>query len=221
MEPQTAVVLGATGLIGSHLVELLLNDNSFNKVRVLVRRPVEEQHPKLEVSVVDFGDLVEYRSKLGKGECIFCCIGTTQSKVKGDKTAYRKIDYDIPVNAARIGKEAGFKKYLLVSSVGASDKSSNFYLKVKGEVESSISDLGYDSFHVFRPSILLGDRKEFRLGELVGKRVMRALSFIMVGSLKKYKGIEAGDVAQAMVAAAKTDRRGIEIYEYDEMKRLL
>ncbi|MBA4139442.1 MAG: NAD(P)H-binding protein, partial [Segetibacter sp.] len=164
MQPLTAIVLGATGLIGGQLVERLLNDDDFEKVKILVRRPVELANKKLEVQIVNFDNLADFRAKLGSGDCIFCCIGTTQKQVKGDKTAYRKVDFDIPVNAAKMGKDAGFKKYLLVSSVGAKASARNFYLKLKGEVEKAIAEQHFESFHVFRPSMLLGDRKEVRLG---------------------------------------------------------
>ena len=109
MDKQTAVIIGATGLIGSLLVDTLLNDENFEKVRVLVRRPYENKHPKLEICVLDFRNLDDYKNKLGTGDAIFCSIGTTQKKVNGDKAAYRKIDYDIAVNAALFGKEAGFE----------------------------------------------------------------------------------------------------------------
>lgn len=221
MKPLTAVVLGATGLIGEQLVQQLLNDPAFSKIRILVRRPLELSHPKLEVEIVDFEDALKYRQKLGNGDCIFCCIGTTNKKVKGDKTSYRKIDFDIPVQAARLGKEAGFTKYLLVSAVGANAPSSNFYLRLKGEVEQEINAVRFDSFHVFRPSILLGRRKEVRLGEIVGKLFMQSLGVLFVGALKKYKGIQSATVAKAMVTAAKSDRKGMYIYHYHEMKKLI
>src|SRR4051812_1251889 len=176
MQPMTAVVLGATGLVGEQLVSQLLNDSTFSKVRILVRRLVKLSHPKLEVEVVNFDNLVEYRHTLGRGNCIFCTIGTTQKKVKGDKNAYWKVDVDIPLNAAKMGKDAGFAKYILVSAVGANDHSKNFYLRLKGEVEREIAVINFESFHVFRPSILLGERKELRLAEKVGKGVMQGLS---------------------------------------------
>ena len=217
MQSLTATVLGATGLIGEQLVQQLLNDPVFSKVRILVRRPVKLSHSKLEVQIVDFDDLVEFRSKLGKGDCIFCCIGTTQKKVKGDKDRYRKIDVDIPVNAAKMGKDAGYTSYLLVSSVGANAQAANFYLKLKGEVENEIAAINFDSFHVFRPSILLGKRNEFRIGERVGKIVMQAVSGLLLGNLKKYRGIDRVVVAHAMAAAAKSDRKGMFVHHYDDM----
>jgi uncharacterized protein YbjT (DUF2867 family) len=219
MKPLTAVVLGATGLIGERLVTELLKDNAFEKVRILVRRPVDITNPKLEVQIVNFNNLVEFREKLGKGDCIFCCIGTTQKQVKGDKAAYRKVDFDIPLNAAKMAKDAGFKNYLLVSAVGANVSSNNFYLRLKGEVEKAISEQQFESFHVFRPSILLGKRKELRPAELIGKGIMQALSFAFIGGFKKYKGIDAKDVAKAMIAASKSSVKGMAIHHYEDMVR--
>ncbi|MDQ6812114.1 MAG: NAD(P)H-binding protein [Bacteroidota bacterium] len=219
MQSLTAVVLGATGLIGQQLVQQLLADSAFSKVRILVRRPVELSHPKLEVEVVNFQDPDQYRSRLGRGDCIFCCIGTTNSKVKGDKAEYKKIDIDIPVNAARFGREAGFTNYLLVSAVGANTASANFYLSLKGEVEKEIAGCYFESFHVFRSSMLLGDRKEFRLGETIAKAVMSIVSVLLVGPFVKYKGIKAVVVAKAMIAVAKSNTKGFYIYHYWDMMK--
>ena len=218
MDKQTAVIIGATGLIGSLLVETLLNDDAFEKVRVLVRRPYAKQHPKLEVCVVDFGNLEDYKNKLGKGDSIFSCIGTTQKKVNSDKEAYRKIDYDIAVNAAQFGKEAGFTQYLLVSSLGADEKASGFYLKLKGEIETKIASIAFVGFHIFRPSFLLGNRNETRIGESIMKVVFKGLSSLFFGSMTKYKAIEALIVATAMANAAKEAFVGKKIYYYDDMK---
>src|SRR6266487_1606230 len=220
MQSQRAVVIGATGLIGNHVVETLLNDDAFNKVRVLVRKSYLITHPTLEIKMADFNNINDYGAKMGDGDFIFCCIGTTLNKVKGNKEAYRKVDYDIAVNAARIAWSQGFKKYLLVSSVGANANSSNFYLKLKGEVERDVSSISFESFHIFQPSMLLGKRNEFRFGELTGKGLMKPLSFLLMGSLRKYKPIQAKDVAKAMVAAAKKELRGIHVYTYDEIKSI-
>lgn len=217
MQSLTAVVLGATGLVGEQLVQQLLNDTAFSKIRILVRRPLKLSHPKLEVQIVNFDDLAAYRSKLGKGDCIFCCIGTTQKKVKGDKASYRKIDVDIPVNAAKMAKDAGYTNYLLVSAVGANAQAANFYLRLKGEVEKEIIAINFNSFHVFRPSILLGDRKEFRLGEKIGKVVMQTISGFLLGGLQKYKGIDGAVVARAMAAAAKSGGKGMFTHHYQDM----
>jgi uncharacterized protein YbjT (DUF2867 family) len=217
MNGQSAVVLGATGLIGSYLLEQLLKDEAFSKVRVLVRRPLELQHPKLEECITDFNNYSDYQTKLGKGDCIFCCIGTTNAKVKGDKDEYRKIDFDIPVNAARFGKEAGFQQFLLVSAVGANSKSSIFYSRLKGEVEEVIETFHFKSFHVFRLSVLLGNRNEERMGESIGKVLFKVFSFLIPS---KYKGIKDVDVAKAMINAAKEGKEGLRLYYYEDMKKI-
>jgi uncharacterized protein YbjT (DUF2867 family) len=218
MQGQTAVVIGATGLIGSQLVQLLLSDSAFNEVRILVRQPVSFSHQKLVVKTVAFDNYHDLKEKIGSGHSIFCCVGTTQKKVKGDKEAYRKVDYNIPVNAAHAAIENSFKKFLLVSSIGANKNSGNFYLQLKGSVEEAISKLKFESIHFFRPSLLLGDRKEFRAGEKIAQSSMKFISFLFFGPLKKYKPIESKDVAKAMLAAAKDTGKGIQIHEYVEMR---
>lgn len=220
MQPQTAVVLGSTGLTGQFLTEFLLNDPAFAKVRILVRRPVQLVHPKLEIEIVDFENLAQYRQKLGKGDCIFCCIGTTQRKVKGDKKQYRKIDVDIPVHAAQIGKDAGFTNYLIVSAVGANPTSANYYLKIKGEVENGIAALQYERFHVFRPSLVLGDRKEFRPLEIFAKNTMKVVDHLLFGKLRRYRSMQAVDIAVAMVAASKKPEHGMFVHHYDDMMNM-
>jgi uncharacterized protein YbjT (DUF2867 family) len=217
MPPLTAVVLGASGLIGEQVVQQLLQDNTFTTVRILVRKPLALSHQKLEQQVTDFNNHDDYKNKLGTGDCIFVCIGTTQAKVGGDKLAYRKVDFDIPVNAAKYANDAGFATYLLVSAIGANEDASNFYLKLKGEVERAVEAVGLQTVHIFRPSMLLGNRKEFRLGEKIAKAFMQLFSFAFVGAAKKYKGIEAITVAKAMVAAAKQNNTGVYIHDYTSM----
>ena len=217
MQGQTAIVLGATGLIGSQLVQLLLNDNAFVEVRILVRNPVPFSHPKLSVYIVSFDDYHDLKEKMGIGHSVFCCVGTTQKKVKGDKNAYRKVDYDIPLNSGHAAIENGCKNYLLVSAVGANKNSQNFYLQLKGSVEEALSKLPFQSVHFFRPSLLLGDRKEFRAGEKIAKGSMKLFSFFLVGGLKRYKPVESLDVAKAMVAISKRTTSGVHVYEYKDI----
>src|SRR5436305_13564392 len=119
MHRKTAVVFGATGLIGEHLVDELLKNKHFIKVRILVRRPLSLEHPKADVQIVNFYDEKDIAAKLDIGDVIFCCIGTTRKKVKGNKTEYRKVDYDLPFITARLGVQHGFSQYLLVSAIGA------------------------------------------------------------------------------------------------------
>jgi len=221
MLQDTVAVIGSTGLVGSHIVDLLKEENAYQKIRLLVRRPVEFSHPKLEIRLVNFEDYESLKSALAECNVVFSAIGTTQGKVKGDQLQYRKVDYDIAVNAARACLETGGSNFLLVSSVGADSNSKNFYLRLKGEVESAVRKFPIKSIAIFRPSMLLGNRKEFRLGERIGQSGMKLISPLLAGRWKKYKAIEARDVAAAMIAAAKRNREGFTVYEYDEMKRLI
>lgn len=214
MKRKTATLIGATGLIGGHLLNLLQNDIDFQRVRILVRRPLAIQHPKIEIIVLDFADENAFRAAIKGSEMVFCSIGTTQKKVQGDKTAYRKVDFDIPTLAARLCAEEGCAQFLLVSSVGADSKSGNFYLQLKGEVEDAVRAAGVASVGIFRPSMLLGQRQEFRLGERLGQMAMSLLSFLIPSH---YKAIEAVAVAKAMLATAKNKKQGFTIYHYKEM----
>lgn len=200
-----ATVIGATGLIGGYLLELLLKDDHFDSVRVLVRRPFQPDHPKLEKKLVDFTDAESFRLALEGSDLVFCSIGTTQKKVKGDKEAYRKIDYDITVNAARFCKLNGCETFVFVSSVGANSKSNNFYLKLKGEIEDAVRAVGLRHVHIMQPSLLLGNRKESRFGEKIAQWVMPVISFLIP---KKYRPIHARRVAEMMINTVKSDRHG-------------
>ena len=156
MSEKIAAIIGATGMIWNYLLEAILKDNYFDIVRVVVRRPYQKTDPKMEVKLVDFNDAESFKLALEGCDTIFCCIGTTQKNVKGDKEQYRKIDYDIPLNAARVGKEVGCEKFIIVSSVGANSRSSTFYLRLKGESEDAIHAVGLDTVHIMQPSMLLG-----------------------------------------------------------------
>ena len=217
MNESIAVVIGATGLIGNSLVKQLLNDSSFSKITILVRTWDDFSHPKLEVIPVNFNNLDELRRKLPIGKTIFCCIGTTQKKVKGDKDAYRKIDFDIPVNLAQLGIEKGYRQYVLVSAVGANRRSSNFYLRLKGQVEEAICELPFEAITIFRPSVLIGNRNEKRIGERIGIALVKTFSFLLIGKRSIYKAIQADEVARAMLLSATINKKGITINHYDEI----
>jgi uncharacterized protein YbjT (DUF2867 family) len=220
MNEQTAVIIGASGLIGNHLVEQMLHDEYFSMVRVLVRRSLGLKHPKLEQIIVDFDDTEKYADNFGIGDIIFCCVGTTQKKVEGDKIAYAKVDHDIPVNAAQIGINNKFKKFLVISSIGANPISNNFYLRLKGKMEKDIKQFSFKSISIFRPSILLGKRNESRPGEKIGQIFMQTFSFLLISSLQKYRPVKAEDVAKAMIAQSKKEESGIHILEYQQMEQL-
>jgi len=217
MSEKIATLIGATGLIGGELLSLLLDDDHFKTVRILIRRPLTMDHPKLEKKLVDFSDADSLLVDLDGSDSVFCAIGTTMKKVKGNKEVYRKIDYDIPVNIARYCKIMNCKNYILVSAVGADSKSGNFYLKLKGEVEDIVRKAGIESTYIMQPSMLLGKRNEFRFGERITIPLMKKISFLLPS---KYKPIQARDVAKAMLAAAKKHEKGVLVCQYRKMKRL-
>ena len=217
IQGKTATVIGATGLIGSHLLALLRNDPRFKTVRVLSRRAVSFDHPKIQVLVIDFADNAAFKRAIAGSDGLFCSVGTTRQKVSGDKVAYRKVDYDIPVSAAQFCLETGCSHFLLVSSVGANSKSSSFYIKLKGEVEDKVRGMNIPSVSIFRPSMLLGKREEYRRGETIAQALMRPLSFVLP---PRYRPIAARDVARAMIAASERGTPGFHIYHYKEMMDL-
>ncbi len=214
----TATIAGATGLIGNELMHLLLNDNNCATVRILLLKPISFDHPKLAKKLVDFADADSLLVAMDGSNAVFCCVGTTQKKVKGDKDAYRKVDFDIPVNLARYCKIIDCKKIVIVSAAGANSKAGNFYLKLKGEMEEAVKASGVESIHIMRPSVLLGNRNESRPMEKISQKIMSALSFLIPS---KYKPISATDVARAMIAAAAKNETGFFVYEYAGMREVI
>lgn len=212
-----ALLIGASGMVGSRVLQNLLNDPSYISITILVRKSLEIKHPKLKERIVNFSNSLVLGQNIPSGDIVFCCVGTTQKKVSGDKSEYRKVDFDIPVNTAKLALENGFQKFYLVSSVGADHTSSNFYLKLKGETENAITSIPFKNIGILRPSILLGYRVEKRTGEHIMKKMIKAFSLFMIGSIRKYRAIEADDVALAMIHLGRADNTGIQYLEYNEI----
>ncbi len=210
---KTAIILGASGLVGNEVLNQLITDPDFEKIKLFVRKPLSIDHPKMEQHIVNFDDVESFRNLI-IGDVIFCCLGTT-IKTAGSQEAFKKVDHHYPFAFAKIAKQNGVKKYLIISSLGANKNASNFYLRTKGEIEFDLSNLKFESLVIVRPSMLLGNRKGFRLGEYIGKIVMKAISFLFIGKLKRYKAIEARDVAKAMIKLSKTNSTGITIAQSD------
>ncbi len=217
----TATLVGASGLIGTELLSLLLKDPYFSVIKIVVRKSTGIKDPKLQECLVDFTDKKALEDVVAGSSIVFCSVGTTRAKVKGDKAAYRKVDYDIPVAAARAANLHHASHFILVSAIGARSKSNNFYLQLKGEVEDLVeTQSSISGKHIFQPSLLLGSRKESRPGEKLGQVLMPFFSFLLMGSLKKYRAISSVDMAKAMLAVAKTSQAGIYRYTYSEIENL-
>jgi uncharacterized protein YbjT (DUF2867 family) len=216
-----AILVGATGLVGGLLLQQLLDDSLFESVKVIGRRPTGLSHPKLVELTMDLVNDPDFEAHVSGADAFFACMGTTQANVKGDKNLYRKIDYDLPVRAARACAANGINSFLVVSSVGADAKSNNFYLRLKGEMEAEVLKQPVSSIYIFRPSMILGNRKEKRTGESIAKFIMPLASLFLLGSLSRFKSIEAVDIATAMRACALNAEKGHHVLQYNEIKQKL
>lgn len=214
---KTAIILGSSGLIGSHLTRMLLEDERYQKIKIFVRRPPLFRHPKLEVIVTDFSHLSALSANM-EGDEMYCCLGTTMKKA-GSRKAFEKVDLHLPVQIAGLAAASSVGKFLVVSSIGASEKSGSFYLRTKGKMEKSLMELPFRHLAIFRPSLLLGERSENRIGEDMGKALYKLFGFLFRGPLAKYKAIEAQVVAKAMIRVAN-NMAGQKIYESDEIQKL-
>ena len=212
---KTAIVIGATGLVGAQLTQQLINNDNFDLVKVFVRREIEHRHAKLEVNIVDFEKISTWREKL-KGEVLFSALGTTIKKAKNKETQY-KVDFTFQFETAKAASENKVNKYVLVSSAGADPHSRIFYSRIKGELEEAVKLLSFERIVIFRPSLLVGKRKEKRLGEEIGGAIAGPL-LKMIPFLKKYRPIEGRVVAEAMINAVLDNSESkIEIIELDEI----
>ena len=197
---KTAVLFGSSGLIGSNLLDNLINNNTYNKIKIFVRKLPSIDNSKLEVINTDFLDLDTLKEKLTGDDCFFC-IGTTH-KDTPDKNEYRRIEYDLPVQLAKIAKFNSISNFIYVSSIGANPKASSTYLKNKGQVEEELKKIGFSNLSIIQPSFLVGNRKDFRIVEVLGIPVMKFLSLFFFGGFKKYTPIKVELVVNAMIKLA-------------------
>jgi len=212
------VIAGASGLIGSNLLEILLKETNYDEILVLVRKELPIEHKKLVQLIIDFEKLDEHASVIN-GHAIFCCLGSTRKKTP-DLALYRKIDHDYPLKLAQLAKKNNVQQYHLVSSIGANSKSSNFYTKMKGETEDDIQKVDLKCLQIYEPSILTGDRKESRLMERFSIGIMRFIDPLLIGSLRKYRSIPAQIVAQAMFNQSLKKQEGVFVHPSDKIKLL-
>ena len=212
-----ALIIGATGLIGNQCLELLLKDDTYSLVEIWVRNITGNTHPKPIEKLINFDRISEL--PFTDAEHVYCCLGTTIKKVK-TKEAFIKIDKEYVSSLAKLAEQSGCQKFLVISSIGANKNSSNFYLRTKGEMEEEVKSCSIPSIYILRPSMLLGKRKEFRLSEEIGKVLMIAVKYLLIGKMRKYRGIQATTVAKAMLYLAKQKEKGVFVLESDEIARV-
>ncbi|MBT7528113.1 MAG: NAD(P)H-binding protein [Flavobacteriaceae bacterium] len=217
MKFKQVTLFGATGLIGGYLLKFLLKDSDIHLINLVGRKPFHLQHDKINNIVIDFEDFSSILNSVSGSELVFVSIGTTMSKVNGDKKKYKSVDFDIIFNIAKACKQKNVRQLIYVSSLGANSNSSNFYLRLKGEIDEAIAELNLNSTSVFRPSVLLGKRNESRPGEKILQLVMPLLDFIIPSDSK---AIKAEDVAKSMLNNSKNYKSGFHIFQYNQIKNI-
>ena len=218
MVQKTAMVAGASGLTGSHLVKYLCENDAYEKVNIIVRQAIPYSHPKLLTKIKNLEQVTE--SDFEGVEDFFCCLGSTIKKA-GSKEAFEQVDLIAPIQMAKYAKTQGAKHVLVISAMGANSHSKIYYNRVKGKMEEKLSTLSIPTVSIFRPSLLLGERQEFRLGERFGEFAMKILAPVFIGPLKKYRAIEAKQVAYSMMQKAlESPSKAVEIYESASMAEI-
>ncbi|MEM5567141.1 NAD(P)H-binding protein [Psychroserpens sp. AS72] len=197
---KTAIILGATGLTGNHVLQKLIKDERYSSIKLFSRSKIEGLPTKVTQFIGDLLELEQFRSDFTADE-VYCCIGTTKAKTP-DKTLYKKIDYGIPVAAAKLSNDNTIATFLVISAMGADKNSSTFYSKTKGEMEHDVLQQHIKNTHILRPSLIEGDRNETRTLEFLGLTVLKVIQPLFFGNLKKYKIVNAETIAQAMIELA-------------------
>ncbi len=214
-----AILFGASGFIGSYLLDHLLQSDQYDQIIVVVRKTLDFEHPKLKTIIAEYATLNSHKNELVADD-VFITLGTTKKKTP-NPTEYYQVDHDYPVLAAKLTKANGAKSVFMVTAAGANVNSSIFYSKTKGEAERDVLKINFEHTHLFRPSMILGERKEKRPLEKLFMKLSAGLNLLMIGTLSKYKGIMAEDVAQAMYQAAQQSSSKSKTYHWEEMQTLL
>ena len=211
---KTALLFGVSGLVGGHLLNQLIKNNNYSKIKLFVRSVPQISDPKIEIIETDFNNLANHKEDI-KGDDCFFCIGTTKQN-SPDKNEYRRVELDVPKDIAQIAKSNSVNSFVFVSSGYADPNSSGDYLKFKGLVEEELKRLSFNKLGIMRPSFLIGDRKEKRVGEKLGIFVFKLLSPLFLGPLKKMKPIQSEKVAKAMIKISNGDFRQ-QVFESNEI----
>ena len=214
---KTAIVFGSTGLIGGHLVNQLIQDNYYTKIKIFVRSQTSINNEKVEVINIDFNNLGNHKTEITGDDCFFC-IGTTKQN-SPDKNDYQKVELDIPKEIAQIAKANSVKSFIFISSIYANPNSSGNYVKFKGLVEEELKRLNFSKLGILRPSFLMGKRKENRIGEKIGILTFNVLSPLLFGPFKKMRPISSEIVAKAMIKIANSNLEKT-VFESNEIVEL-
>jgi uncharacterized protein YbjT (DUF2867 family) len=216
MKNINALLVGATSLVARHGLHYLLQDPEYSTVTVLTRLSSGLSHPKLQEHIIDFENLESFHLVI-KGDHIFCCLDTT-IKQAGGQTTFREVNYTCPLTLARIALKNKARQFVLISTLGANEKSKNHYNRTKGDLEKSVKDLNFPGTLIFRPSLLPGKHLESKSGIKPGEFFLKALSPLLLGKLRKYRGIQAEALAAAIIEMAKVELKGIHIFESDQIQ---
>ena len=214
---KTALIFGSSGLVGSHLLSLIIKNNNYNKIKLFTRSETTISNSQIEIIKIDFNNLENHKDTIIGDDCFFC-IGTTRKNTP-DKNEYIKVEYNIPVEVAKIAKENSINSFTYISSMGANPSASGLYLKNKGQAEEALKKLNFPKLSIMRPSILLGNRRENRIGEKIGIFVMKSFSPLFLGKMKKYKPIKVENVAKAMINVVENNYQKT-IFESDKIMEI-
>ena len=214
---KTALIFGSSGLVGSHLLDLINQDNNYSKIKLYVRSEPKKVNSKFEIIKINFNKLEDYKNSIIGDDCFFC-IGTTRKNTP-DKNEYIKVEYNLPISVAKMAKSNSVNNFIYISSLGANPNATSLYLKNKGKAEEKLVKLNFTNLSILRPSILVGNRKENRFGEKIGIFAMKTFSPLFFGNMKKYKPINVENVAKSMLQVAQKHYQN-NIFESDEIVRI-
>ena len=215
---RSAIVVGANGLTGSSLIEQLCENDEYVSVIVIARRELQYKHPKLEVKIRNFDTLEEKDIEFAHE--LYCCLGTTIKKA-GAREAFEKVDFEYPLAIASLAKKQGVPHMLVITAMGANEQSRFYYNRVKGKLENALIELGLQRLSIIRPSLLVGPREEFRLGEKVGEKLLKLANPLLIGPLKRSRAIEASQVAKAMIVIALHGKKqSVTIYPSQDLAKM-
>lgn len=210
---KTVLIAGGTGLVGGHLIKLLVESDECDEIKVLVRKGSNYRHKGVSVIDLDYDHLADIQEDL-KADSVFCCLGTTMKKA-GSREQFYKVDFSYPFELAKLSLRNGSQQFNIITASGANSKSMFYYNKVKGKVETALCELEFQNINIFRPSLLLGHRREQRIGEQFGASLAKVINPMLIGGIKKYRAIQAEVVARAMINVSGRHMKGIHVLQSD------